>query len=701
MNALREVLADPLAYGENDAADMLELRRHRDRAGNALLADAMARSLRSALDRAVRPLAVAARRFVPERCWIPFGHARLEDHARERFGRTGRWVRDLAALGTALERLPGLGAALTGDDGRRPIGRVAALFIGKVASPESLADWIVLARSSTVRDLKEQVRRARKSGSTLPENAERGPGAPEGDARDEPIDSDDESDDRDRLRVPAPAPVRVAYHETAALHRAVSGSETSVTAFADALVAEACAGAHPPDVDVLAPVTRGATAEIERRLATRTNGWDRLDRADTHCPPLAAANACLERLAELSRRAGMGGPCDLDDQIRESIAVEDELEKALARLLLEMSDQGAWRELGFNGAGHYAEERLRLSRSSVADRVRLARALRRSCGLREAYEGGALTAEAARLVTRALGRGTVDVDLEARWIERAEQATVKRLRDEMRELRSRRLTATGPATREPLDDAAWHGSLRRAPGDFRQRVLALGRRAVVSPDADACLNLTLPEDLAGRFLAAVESSRAALAAAVESESSGDGRFHPEDSPSLAAARVFSRRRVPIPAWVGLLAMLEDFVDTWDDPRAAPKRRSDAIYIRDGWRCSAPACTSRRNLEDHHLEYRSRAGGDALGNRTCLCRFHHQWGEHGTLASCIGTAPLGIMWRLGLPRITRFRNELWIGGERVRESSRLTPAERAMLSGRGREEPVPPASAGPEWEEWEE
>jgi len=29
---------------------------------------------------------------------------------------------------------------------------------------------------------------------------------------------------------------------------------------------------------------------------------------------------------------------------------------------------------------------------------------------------------------------------------------------------------------------------------------------------------------------------------------------------------------------------------------APRRHCEAVYIRDGWRCSAPACTSRRNLE---------------------------------------------------------------------------------------------------------
>jgi hypothetical protein len=102
----------------------------------------------------------------------------------------------------------------------------------------------------------------------------------------------------------------------------------------------------------------------------------------------------------------------------------------------------------------------------------------------------------------------------------------------------------------------------------------------------------------------------------------------------------------VPAWLGLLALLEDFVLTWDtDARDVPPP-NDCIYIRDGWRCTAPGCSSRRNLESHHVVYRSQGGGDDASNRTTLCRFHHQRGEHGGLASCSGQAPLGLDWRLG-------------------------------------------------------
>jgi hypothetical protein len=695
MNAVRKILADTSSYGEPDAADMLALRRNADRTDNAMLADAMARSLKTAIERASRPLARIARRFVEERSWIRFGFARLEDHARERFGRSARWVRDLAALDRAVERLPRLAAALAGNDGKRPVGRVAAMFIGQVASPESSTVWIEMARSLTVRELKDEVRRARRNGSAWPGDEEddetHTSGGVLGAEPTKPGDGDDESC---RLRVVVPLPVRTAFDEAAGLHRAVSGAETSTTSFVEALVAEACAGAHPPDVEFAVPTNGVPTAETERRLAVSTNRWERLERTAPAFPALPAAESCLRRLSELTRLAGQGSPHELDQQLRDLINVEDEMEKALARLLLEMTEQRAWKVLGFTGVGQYAEERLGLSRSSATDRVRLARALRGLGGLCAAYDAGALTTEAARLVVSALGSGQVSPEVEQRWIERAERATVKRLRDELREWRRRRSPGVGLVTCEPLDDAEWHASLRQAPGVFRDRVRTLGRLAVQSPSADARLNLTLPADLAGRFLAAVEASREAAGVAVARESQGPGSVDGGDSPSLEAARAFSTSRVPIPAWIGLLSMLEDFVETWDDPQAHPKRRSDAVYVRDGWRCAAPACTSRCNLEDHHIRYRSRGGGDELSNRTCLCRFHHQQGEHGTLASCEGVAPLGITWRIGLPRVTWYRNELRIGGELVRESSRFSPEEHARFTIRVTHEPVRPASVPP-------
>src|SRR5262249_34957202 len=100
--------------------------------------DALAVALRGALDRVTAPLARTAAAFGAERAWTTFGHAHVEDHARERFGRSGRWVNDLASLGRMFSAMPALEAAVTGADGGPPLGRVAGLLVGRVAEAGSL-----------------------------------------------------------------------------------------------------------------------------------------------------------------------------------------------------------------------------------------------------------------------------------------------------------------------------------------------------------------------------------------------------------------------------------------------------------------------------------------------------------------------------------------------------------------------------------
>src|SRR5206468_8143426 len=124
-------------------------------------ADALARSLSAARERITLPLAQLAASLCRERAWCAFGFARASDFALEYLDRSGRWLRDLAALQAAVAALPGLDAALTGDDGGPPLGHVRALLVGRVARPGDLAVWIVLARRLTVRALREAVARAR------------------------------------------------------------------------------------------------------------------------------------------------------------------------------------------------------------------------------------------------------------------------------------------------------------------------------------------------------------------------------------------------------------------------------------------------------------------------------------------------------------------------------------------------------------
>jgi 5-methylcytosine-specific restriction endonuclease McrA len=767
-----------------------------------LALDRAAVAMRSASEWLVGPLARVARAFVKRKSWSPFGFARLEDHARERFARSGRWVRDLAALGEALDAMPALGAALTGDDGEVPIGRVAALVIGRTATIESVARWIALARTITVRELRDQARQARETGTApwLPGSglvARNGPGgnvsedrarkgsaiAPDGPSIDAPGAGDSlacdlinratasdldgqavlasdrccrpavpaldersvvscedpgcpvdvvsdyrtaagldsvrgesrsarearaivenrpldrtggshdgdqagvgcgataEDDETDRVLVsfPVPTAVEAALDEALELYRAISGREETVTSFVEALVAEAFAGPHPPDAVEVELKTGDSLPLAEQRMARATENWRTLARSADAGEGLARVGATLAELERISARAGTGSEADLDEQMRALIEMENRVGRELGRLLAEMAERGAWGRLLFAGTGHYAEERLRLARSTAEERAKLARALRRFPLLGRAYESGAVGLEAAVLVLRVLGREGTDEGIEQAWVTRAAEATIRRLRDEARTLGLRKVLAgaadrsgerDGAASQQPFagreghaaaywpqDDVDWHASLRRSPGDFRERIGVLGRLAAASPLADRFTRLRLPKETADGLLSAIESASRTLAAHVE-EVPWHEPWPDADAPgSTLAARTFSIRCRRVPSWVGFLAMIEDFARTWDDPRTSPRREADAVYIRDGWRCAAPGCTSRQNLEEHHVVYRSQGGGNQISNRICLCRFHHQEGEHGALASCRGRAPLGIIWSLGERGIGgRFQND---------------------------------------------
>jgi hypothetical protein len=96
--------------------------------------------------------------------------------------------------------------------------------------------------------------------------------------------------------------------------------------------------------------------------------------------------------------------------------------------------------------------------------------------------------------------------------------------------------------------------------------------------------------------------------------------------------------------------------TLRDPRA---RRPDPVVERDGYRCAVPGCTSRRNLHDHQLRFRSAGGSDEPGNRVSLCAFHHQRCLHVGFMRIRGRAPDGLVFELGLraglPPAVRYRS----------------------------------------------
>jgi hypothetical protein len=375
--------------------------------------------------------------------------------------------------------------------------------------------------------------------------------------------------------------------------------------------------------------------------------------------------------------------------IRQLLDLHDRCERELGRVLARMSDQGAWHRLRFAGLGHYAEQRLGLARTSARDRARLARGLRTLPVVRQAYGDGLLGPAAALCLVRILKEDPPEEEIQREWVERAVLGTVKRLRDECRELERRQgserfprscrqaserpprtfrqASERFPRTCRPLTDAEWHRSLKRQPGTARRRIAELGQEASTLFFANTVFSVSLPEDLAEAFVRAIEAARRSLLA----RSGAAAQADPDPRASLVIAGKLAANGHQVPSWVGLLALIEEFVATWDVAQNPRRPSEDAVHIRDGWRCMAPGCTSRRNLQEHHVRYRSQGGSDEIDNRLCLCAFHHQRGEHGGLASCRGVAPLEIEWSLGRGGSGGlFRNEIRVAGLKGWVSGRL-------------------------------
>jgi hypothetical protein len=96
-------------------------------------------------------------------------------------------------------------------------------------------------------------------------------------------------------------------------------------------------------------------------------------------------------------------------------------------------------------------------------------------------------------------------------------------------------------------------------------------------------------------------------------------------------------------WQGLERLLLHAIAEWE---AQPRHR-DPIFARDGWRCTVPGCSGRHSLHDHHIEYRSRGGGNERWNRTAVCAAHHLHAVHVNVVGASGRAPYDVVWELGL------------------------------------------------------
>jgi hypothetical protein len=301
---------------------------------------------------------------------------------------------------------------------------------------------------------------------------------------------------------------------------------------------------------------------------------------------------------------------ELDRRLRVAVRLEQTLDAAIAPLLrVVTSAEHEWTG-GYQTLETYAPEQLGMSASKARALLRIERAGDACPELRESFRAGRLSWPKAQCLVPLL---LLDLPGEwrPRWLAWAERVTVRRLELDVE--------------RALLLRAGHHLAWQRCkyhPERAQDAIPELERQmCAVDVDTEATEQLTwrVPRDLSWLFAAVRESFRAKLQT---------GRSRP---PSDGEA---------------FEALLDHALATWTLRETRGPGRHPVVE-RDGYLCAVPGCSSRRNLHDHHVVFRSAGGSDVPENRITLCAFHHQRCLHAGRLRIRGRAPDRLVFELGV------------------------------------------------------
>jgi hypothetical protein len=350
--------------------------------------------------------------------------------------------------------------------------------------------------------------------------------------------------------------------------------------------------------------SEGEPPEPRRREAPASPGLETAPAARARIP-------CVPRsVASLTAGLDEANAFELDRRLRLAVGLEQTLDAAIAPLLRRVtSSEYEWRG-DYRALPSYAQEELGISASKARALLRLERAGDVCPELREAYRSGALSWVKAQCLVPLL-RLDLPGEWRGAWVAWARRVTVRRLEADVE--RALRLRA---GHHQAWQRCKFHPERARDPIPAAEQQLCAPD---VDPEATQELAFRVPREVASLYGAVRETLRA--------------RLTPE------------RGRWPLDGEV-FDALLDCALVTWTlrDPRA---QRPDPVIERDGYRCAVPGCTSRRNLHDHHVEFRSAGGSDVLENRVTLCAFHHQRCLHAGLLRVRGRAPDALLFELGM------------------------------------------------------
>ena len=601
-----------------------------------------------------RELGDAARALMRARAYQRLGFVRLSDYARERFGVSARTLQDAAWLATRLDALPAISSAYD----RSELSWAAARAICKVAVAATEEEWLAIARRSTVETLDRLVARTRRPDGV--------PADPDG----APHEIDGEP--AVRWRVACPSRVRALWRRALALASRAAGRPLADWQAAEIIAAEGSSGrpygAALGDRVVLEAL-RLARRERRRNANASREGGTTSDAprsvhaeggsgvATSQTPvvgPHFAETAGAPR-DDLSTAADTpdsttpptpSDPVSLDARLAEAMRVLRTIEPRIGRVLRIVVDQRLYRSFGHSAVADYVRERLGLSVRKAWALLKVEQATVRSADFACAYREGRLSWVRALSLLPVLDRATAPA-----WIARAETVTVRRLCDEVDWVLTAR-DALGPRVAlvpPPLDSPLPSLIMVTPPHPVATPNVGATRDAVAVPNAlalrDECQDLSPHARLQIRAhdeapVRPCVGERQTVLEVVDAEIRCTG---PASVVALLRDVLDAFAEPDHPRWTALERLLQHVIAYWE----SLPRHPDPVFARDGWRCTVPACNSRRNLHDHHIRFRSRGGSNQRDNRTTVCAAHHLHGLHAGTVRAAGVAPHAIEWQLGV------------------------------------------------------
>jgi hypothetical protein len=586
-------------------------------------------------------MAALAHRLIASRAWERLGFARLRDYAVERLGYSARSVHDLANVHGALAKLPRVDAAFV----RGEIAWTTARLLARVAAAADETRWLDRARRMTAAALAHEVRKVDV-------------GAVERDGLGLD-DADGGVAGYGNVIIRCTAQVQGKWYRARQLAWRVVGHPVRPWECAEMVAAEVLSALPPEgdagdggatsmpagmpprsdcsvgsDADVghgagtYAPraahcaetmvATANATIDgasgAEPALAASAPGI--LPTADTHD---ASHSALLALTQSLVKDLDAAGPFQLDRRLRRAVRLEQRIDAEIGARLALVTHEHLHLAYGYTRFDDYVRERLGLAPRKMRALLRLERACRLSVPLADAYRDGRLSWVQAHAVLPALLFAHCRPRTDA-WVRWALRVSVRRLQDDV-EL-ALLLNETDPeafAATAGLPEAA--RDLIADDGEEvadRSRQRQIGAQPTVSGETTR-LFFHAPRGVVTLFRAVLCTVRRAI----ERQT---GKMPTE-------GEAFD-------------AMLEHANDAWMPP-GSRVRAAHRVFARDGWRCTAPGCSSFQNLHDHHIVFRSAGGSDDLANRTTLCAWHHLRGVHAGVVRCAGAAPDALRFELGL------------------------------------------------------